>query len=688
MQGIGSTNFIATNGDIRGDGTLNAAGAINLTAGQIYPTTQVVFTIAADDYTSSGFTLPGLITIHQSGTRQTPLSAGGELDIFASAIRQDGTLRAPIGTINLGAIGTPGLNPISNAPFAITRQLTLDAGSVTSVAADGLTIPYGVNQNGTAWIDPAGVDITVSGVPGKTINIAGTNVADVAGSSIDIRGGGDLFSYRFVSGNGGTRDILASTSSFAIVPGYEADFAPIDPGYANSTLSVGDRIFLNASDALAAGVYTLLPARYALLPGALLVTPKSGVPNGSSAPLADGSSAVSGYRFNDLNPARTNPPINSLFEVAPAAVVKARAEYDIFSANTFLRDAALASNAVPPRLPIDSGQLVLTASQTLAIQGVVTSQAPIGGRGGLVDISSPADILIGRAGMIAPDGALFLDAAGLSSFGAESLLIGGVRSDSSEGTLVTAATGNLTVDNSGSALTGPELILVANQSLTLAPGAEIEQRGAIAGSAETLLLGDAEVAGSGDGLLVRVTSDPTAGDHPRRGGFFHHTNHDHRCRCASCRRERDARFHLCHSTRFDGNAQCYGHGAEQRPDHVAPGECRDSCFHGGTGSFRCDTPKSAGRAAIALALELLVDRYLRHRTSRHDERGRPTDDRQSRASDGRNPWLQQPGRDGRFRGAENSPREPPEPRWRRGLWRRARVAGVQCETRSSWGKIN
>lgn len=494
MQGIGSTNFIAANGDIRGDGTLNAAGGISLTAAQIYPVTGVRFTIAADDYEASGFNLFGIVTINQSGAAQTPLSAGGELNVYGSIIRQGGTLRAPIGTINLGTIGSTARNAISNLPFATARQLTIDSGSVTSVSADGLTIPYGTNQNGTAWIDPAGVDITVGGVPGKTINLAGANLADVSGSTIDIRGGGDLLAYRFVSGIGGTNDILASNGSFAIVPGYAADFSPIDPGYANSTLAVGDRIFLSASDVLAEGSYTLLPARYALLPGGVLVTPQSGAPNAAASELANGTSVVSGYRFNALNPARTGAPLPALFELAPPEVIKARAQYDLFSANTFLRDAAIANGADSPRLPIDSGRLVLTASQTMAINGAVRSQAPMNGRGGLVDINSPADIFIGGAGALAPEGALFLDAAQLSGFAAQSLLIGGVRGEN-----VDVSTRNLTLDNAGAPLTGSDIILVATDNLTLAPGAQITASGTNPGLAEELML-------EGDGALVRVNN--------------------------------------------------------------------------------------------------------------------------------------------------------------------------------------
>src|SRR5262249_9176592 len=105
---------------------------------------------------------------------------------------------------------------------------------------------------------------------------------------------------------------------------------------------------------------------------------------------------------------------------------------------------------------------------------------------------------------------LVLDAAGLSGFGAESLLIGGVRSASDSGTIVSVKTDNLTVDNSGAPLSAPDLILVANQNLTLATGADVEQTGSLSGSADNLLLGSDAIPGSGDGALLRVSSDPAA----------------------------------------------------------------------------------------------------------------------------------------------------------------------------------
>ena len=66
-----------------------------------------------------------------------PSLAGGTLSIYGSIIDQHGVLRAPIGTINLGwdGTGTGPVDPITGKAFAATQQLTLAAGSVTSVSA-------------------------------------------------------------------------------------------------------------------------------------------------------------------------------------------------------------------------------------------------------------------------------------------------------------------------------------------------------------------------------------------------------------------------------------------------------------------------------------------------------------------------------------------------------------------------
>src|SRR4030095_699954 len=89
-------------GDIRVNGTVDIRGDLTLRASQIYPTTLATLNFFA--YDPAGAT--GSITIRGGGMPATRLSAGGNLNVFASSISQGGLLRAPLGTINLGWDGT------------------------------------------------------------------------------------------------------------------------------------------------------------------------------------------------------------------------------------------------------------------------------------------------------------------------------------------------------------------------------------------------------------------------------------------------------------------------------------------------------------------------------------------------------------------------------------------------------
>jgi filamentous hemagglutinin family protein len=510
LQGIGSANFIANGGDIQGDGTLDVQGRIYMQAGQVYVPTETIFTIAAYDYSLNGKNQAGTIQFAASGQRDLPLSAGGDLNVYATDIVQDGVLRAPLGSINLGwnGSGTAPIDPITGAAVPVTQNLTLGKGSITSVSAvdpltgQGIVIPYGANPNGNAWIDPSGVDITSGGVPQKSIAISAVNVNDQKGAVIDIRGGGDLLAAQFVSGVGGMVDILASTASFAIMPGYQATYAPYDTdsGYNNSSLAPGDQIYLNGSTGLPAGVYTLLPARYALLPGAFLVTPQSSLPVGASQILPDGGSLVSGYRFGAGQSAAS---LTTSFEVDSSAILGKLATYTVYSGNTFLAQGATLNNQKIPRLPQDSGELSFQALSSLAIAGSVESIPLLNGLGGLVDISSPDNILItGASSSSAPPNTLVLNATELDSFGAASLFIGGIRQTGINGVTLDVGTANITVNNAGDPLTGSDIILAAIDTLTIDPNAEIEASGAASGATAITV--------SGNGVLLRVSSDPTA----------------------------------------------------------------------------------------------------------------------------------------------------------------------------------
>ena len=522
----------AGTGDIRGAGTLDMAGNIDLRAGQIYPVSATVFNIAAYGDGTTGAGQNGVITIGRpagAGLPALPYSAGGSLNLYASTIQQGGVLRAPMGTIHLGVAGRSApVDLLTKKAFPTTQSLILTAGSVTSVSAvdpttgQAAVLPYGLSTDGTTWTDPTGRDITNAGLVAKAVTLAADQVDQQSGAVIDLTGGGDLYAYSWVSGKGGSKDILSSTSCFAIIPGYSPAYAPVAanasssmPGYENSELAVGSVVHLADSAGLAAGYYTLLPARYALLAGAFLVTPQSG----SLAPVqavarADGSVLVAGYRANGLEPVGDSGKVLKTFEVVTSKVVRARAEYTDLYATTFFAQVASKTGTVSQRLPIDAGQLVYDVATALKLQGTVKAAAVKGGLGGLVDISSQADIwVLGQKALAAgtaPSGALVLSADALSGFGAESLLIGGVRQTDQNGTTVSVRAGSLMLDNAGDALTGKDVILAARQAITLAGNAELSAASDPAFVTEPLQIGNKDTAGSGNGVAVRVSSDSTA----------------------------------------------------------------------------------------------------------------------------------------------------------------------------------
>lgn len=603
LQNIGRATFTAINGDIRGDGTLDVAGDIVFRAGQIYPASAVTFNIVGYTDTAHGQPNPGSVTILGAGTRPLPLSAAGTLNIYATNIYQGGVLSAPLGSINLGwdGTGTAPKDPltlagiktgVSNVPIA--QRITLAPGSRTSVSAidpltgEGVIIPYGLNLNGTSWIDPTGTDITANLLPQKSVNVAGINVNTQAGSVVDVRGGGDLQAYQWVAGTGGSSDVLswnfagawtkgksysstqivsyngaywyartASTTeslsqtpsagsywkqvtpSFAVIPGYQANYAPYarfnpspiaknapnlgaDQGYINDLaaagnlgdgLTVGSSIYLGATPGLKAGVYTLLPARYALLPGAFLVTPQSTASVGTFN-LTDDSTIVAGYRFSDVTQS-TAHQLYKTVAVASSKVFGERASYTVYTANDYLPTRAEALGLQIPRTPWDAGSLQLSGSTSLTVNGNVLGKGEDDHRGAVIDLSTTADIYItGPHTATPPSTATVLNSTLLNSFGAESILIGGKRQSGADGVTVTVNTNNITVDNAGTPLVAPEIILVANKNLKLADGAAVEAKGGIPQSAlfptPSLLIGNSTVAGSGDGVLLRVSDTSAA----------------------------------------------------------------------------------------------------------------------------------------------------------------------------------
>jgi filamentous hemagglutinin len=532
------------------EGAFNTSGNLFLQAAQLYPTTATGFAI--NDLPSGGTAAaapaPTLVDISSSlpagsPTPAAPLSAGGSLSIDATEIHQFGILRAPMGQIALNGV------PILNADGGIATPggVTLESGSVTSVSSDGLIIPYGATDNGSQWTYTPAVGYTdvVTQPPAKQISLNGTTVAVNGGAKLDLSGGGDLYAYEFIAGEGGSVDVLnpanlpaaahpAGTTvyTYAILPALGSLFAPIDPQYdQGSPVATGQTISLSGVPGLAAGTYALLPARYALLPGAFavqVVQANSSITPGSTVAQPDGAYEVAA-RFGV---AGTNflSSLTSTVLVAPDTTVRTESQYTDSYANTFFSAAASASGTAAPGLPANAGQLLLSATNQLSLNGsinfaagsFVTTNAGGAsvtqqGLGGDVAITAQNIVVADSTGPQTqlPAGTVQLNVQQLDNLDAQTLIIGGSATMTSAGEqLNVGATQSVELKNT-SALTAPQIILVAQDSVTVDPNAILTTNAASgAGAAGGAGGASAQMPNSlllpGGGALLRVSNGAAA----------------------------------------------------------------------------------------------------------------------------------------------------------------------------------
>jgi len=369
---------------------------------------------------------------------------------------------------------------------------------------------------------------------------------------IDASGGGDLVALRWVSGLGGTMNWLGSASgswsesrnyssgdlvsyqdpvslkwslwsarnssvgvepgvsqfwsklpdSYAILPSYSAKSSPT--GYEKGIttdpksgeilpLAVGSSIWINGGGGLSQGSYSLLPAIYASLPGAYLVslsTPNRNTQLPVSLPQLDGSFLVSGSLYNGLNQSIEIPENRSIFSILPPSVINKKVDYVKLQASTFFNN----SSGI---LPQDGGKISVNSRGALALKNRVDVNAFSTGLIGSVDISTPKSISIGSI-----SGDVFLDPKMLNErWNYGSLLIGGYRGsiDSSGATSVTVSADRIALGE-GVILSGSDIILAAMNAVQFDKNSGITTQG-------TVVAPDKKITVSGDGVLVRISDD-------------------------------------------------------------------------------------------------------------------------------------------------------------------------------------
>jgi hypothetical protein len=457
-------------------GSLAVAGNVTLAAARIYP-------LSATSFAINAVPAPGMastVTIGQTSANPgAPLSAGGALSITADTITSTGTVYAPFGTISLDA----------------NASLTLGDGSLTSVSGGGLNIPYGQTQfGGTQWFyqSPGLLPQTVSGVPSRAVNVQAPAISITKQATVDLAGGGDLSAFEWVPGSGGTQDKLTADATvsgyvpglYAILPSTRGQASPQDPqNTTHSTIAPGESVYLSGGAGLAAGVYPLLPARYALQPGAFLIQVQPQVQSttpGSLGALADGTPIVAGYLSYGSTELHQTPGYTG-FAVYPGSYGSRLAQYDPHAASSYFSAAASAAGKVRPTLPADAGKFSLTVTNaltnTLDLAGQVRSAAASGGLAAPIEIIA-RDLVVGTPTGTVPGDAVNISGAVIAGWQPGSLLLGGTAS--ADGTKIDVVSNSVTI-GAGTTLTAGQIALVANQSIDVQSGATLQSTSAASG---------------------------------------------------------------------------------------------------------------------------------------------------------------------------------------------------------------
>ena len=502
FQGLSNVTF-SSSGDLvlRGialgsgadtlQGSVSGVGNLTFDAARLYPVTVTNFSIAALEDANTG--LPGIVTFGQTNpTPGTPLSAGANLTVSAFSVTNSGSLYAPFGSITLNG----------------TNGITLADGSLTSVSGAGLTIPYGQTQfGGTQWVYDtfAGNYMqTVGGVPTRSVSLSAPSVSIAKSATIDLTGGGDLLATEWVPGADGTNNALApyqaATSTapavgiqglYAVLPSTRGQASPQDPLLTtNAALSTGETVYLSGAAGLAAGFYPLLPASYALVPGAYLVRIEpqfQSATGGTLGQLSDGTTVVGGFLSYGSTGLHQTPGYTG-FAVYPGNYGNQLADYTSTLASQFFSAAASAQGAARPTLPADAGNLSISVSHGLDVSGQVETAAATGGLGASIQLSA-ADLVVGTAsGPVATDAVAISDTV-ISSWHPGSLLLGGtvasltptVTSSTgviTPGSTIIDVTANTVTIGAGASLAADQITVVANEAIEVQSGATLKSTSA------------------------------------------------------------------------------------------------------------------------------------------------------------------------------------------------------------------
>jgi filamentous hemagglutinin family protein len=495
--------------------TLHMAGSdLTINASQLYPITGGVGLVqVGPDRNPIPDDPDWTLTINGLGdSPAVPLSAFGSLTLNAPTIHQNGIVRAPLGTIAFGKRDYSYFDTVDQVNKQYVSHVTLGAGSITSVSAKGLTMPYGGTADGLSWrYGGQAVSFADLATFNGGVNFHSATLAADPGALIDVSGGGSLTGAGFTSGRGGSVDVLrtalvnanpantystADAQVYALVPGTASAYAPVTSDAAMP--AIGRQITLDhAVGGLPAGTYTLMPATYALLPGAYRIELGAQTAQVQDAlRLANGSYLTTGT----LGTAHTGlrDALATRVTLTPADSVRRHSQYNETSYSQFAIANAATFGAVAPRLERDASSISIdfgpNTGNVLDFRGSADLGADPEGRAGTLFVSTSSrlgletGIEVRASESTAAASMASVAAEDLSRFDAGTLALGGsyslryVTNDQATGPtqfgpqVVLSAASDTTVLRAGAVLRAGQVFTLAKDAVTVESGATIDTR--------------------------------------------------------------------------------------------------------------------------------------------------------------------------------------------------------------------
>jgi hypothetical protein len=402
-------------------GNLWTTGNLTLQAQRIYPTTASNYTITSNGRVT---TLP-----HDSGPVNpgSIYSAGGSLSILAQGgIDHRGLLAAPMGTILLDGQ---------------EERVYLAQGS-SIITGGSVPVSYGY-FDGTTW-SVKGINnqggTSVQATPDKSVILKGREVIVGQGAAVDSSGGGSINAALWQAGLEGSVDPFSLSTRYVILPD-------------NSVTLPGKAIYLDAVPELGlkAGVYSVLPANFAFVPGALVIqSTGTKLVSGSRGRTAQGYTVAAGYET--VTDTAVSSPLSVGYVVRRAT--------DVENEGNFTKRQFVAG---------DGGTITVSASETAVIGGSLNGTPLTSGQGAVFSLSG-ANVQVKKAVAALNSGFDFdtplpsdlvgtmqLQADTVSNKGLKELKLGDSRTDT-------------VVVQEGSVLQVSEITMTANKSVTVMSG--------------------------------------------------------------------------------------------------------------------------------------------------------------------------------------------------------------------------